>query len=291
MMTVTHVPHNKLNLRIGGELRTYDRGITNEELMQAVPSVFQVQSHESRSSRFAPISTIKVIEELRKEGFVPCYAMQSKARDESKIDFTKHRIHLRPVDYDYRKDWNEIILVNANDGSSSYQLSAGRFRLVCSNGLVLGDRDRSQVIYHKGTHVERDVIEGAFTVVKEFDETDRLRLEMEKIMLTEKERKQLAFLSMVMCTGSTSSDDFKFEPAKLLTPRRREDTIKPDLWSTFNIIQENAIKGGVKYYNGETDRNATSREIKSISKNLDINRALWKTATLMVEDKQAVVTA
>lgn len=289
MMTVTHVPRNKMDLRIGGQLRTYDRGITNEELMQAVPSVFQVQSHESRSSRFAPISTIKVIEELRKEGFVPCYAMQSKARDESKIDFTKHMIRLRPANYDYRKDWNEIILVNANDGSSSYQLSAGRHRLVCSNGLVLGDRDRSQVIYHKGSTIERDVIEGAFTVVKEFEETDRIRLEMEKILLTESERKQLAFLSMVMCSGSTS--DFKFEPVKLLTPRRNEDIVRPDLWSTFNIIQENAIKGGIKYYNGDTDRNATSREIKSIGKNLEINRAIWNTAKLMVEDKQAVVSA
>jgi len=289
MMEVTHVPRNKLDLRIGGQLRTYDRGITNEELMQAVPSFFQVQSHESRSSRFAPISTIKVIEELRKEGFVPCFAMQSKARDESKIDFTKHQIRLRPANYDYRKDWNEIILVNANDGTSSYQLTAGRFRLVCSNGLVLGDAERSQVIYHKGTTIERDVIEGAFTVVKDFDETDRLRLEMEKILLTEAERKQLAFLSMVMCTGNT--DEFKFEPTKLLTPRRSEDTIRPDLWSTFNIIQENAIKGGVKYYNGETDRNATSREIKSIGKNMNINRAIWNTAKLMVEDKQAVVSA
>lgn len=288
MMSVTHVPKNKLDLRIGGQLRTYDRGLTNEELMAAVPSVFQVQAHDTRSSRFAPISTIRVIESLREEGFVPCYAMQSKARDESKIDFTKHMIRLRPADYDYRKDWNEIILVNANDGSSSYQLSAGRFRLVCSNGLVLGDRDRSQVIYHKGQNIEHDVIEGAFTVVKEFEETDRLRIEMEKMMLTDQERKQLAFLSMVMCTGST--DEFKFEPTKLLLPRRNED-VKYDLWSTFNVIQENAIKGGVKYFNSETERNATSREIKSISKNLDINRSIWNTAKLMIEDKQAVVTA
>lgn len=288
MMSVTHVPHNKLDLRIGGQLRTYDRGLTNEELMKAVPSVFQVQAHDSRSSRFAPISTIRVIEALREEGFVPCYAMQSKARDESKIDFTKHRIHLRPANYDYRKDWNEIILVNANDGSSSYQLSAGRFRLVCSNGLVLGDRDRSQIIYHKGQNIERDVIEGSFTVVKEFEETDRLRLEMEKMILTEAERKQLAFLSMVMCNGTT--DEFKFEPTKLLTPRRNEDT-RYDLWSTFNVIQENAIKGGVKYFNNETERNATSREIKSISKNMEVNRAIWNTAKLMVLDKSEVLTA
>lgn len=288
MMSVTHVPHNKLDLRIGGQLRTYDRGLTNEELMKAVPSVFQVQAHDSRSSRFAPISTIRVIEALREEGFVPCYAMQSKARDESKIDFTKHRIHLRPANYDYRKDWNEIILVNANDGSSSYQLSAGRFRLVCSNGLVLGDRDRSQIIYHKGQNIEKDVIEGSFTVVKEFEETDRLRLEMEKMMLTEHERKQLAYLSMVMCTGAT--DEFKFEPTKLLQPRRNED-VRFDLWSTFNVIQENAIKGGVKYFNDETERNATSREIKSISKNMDVNRAIWNTAKLMVLDKSEVLTA
>lgn len=289
MMSVTHVPKNRLDLRIGGSLRTYDRGITNEELMQAVPSVFQVQAHETRSSRFTPISTIKVIEALRNEGFVPCFAVQSKARDESKIDFTKHQIRLRPADYNYRKDWNEIILVNANDGTSSYQLSAGRYRLVCSNGLVLGDNERSQVIYHKGNSIERDVIEGAFTVVKEFDETDRIRREMEMMFLTDKERQQLAYLSMVMCTGLT--EQFKFEPKLLLNARRNEDSQSSDLWTTFNVIQENMIKGGIKYHNDETDRRGSTREIKSIGKNMSINRALWKTATLMIEEKQAVLSA
>lgn len=288
-MQVTHVPRNRLNLSIGSELRTYDRGLTNEELMQAVPSVFQVQRHDSRSTRFSPISTIAVIDALRDKGFVPCYAMQSKSRDESKIDFTKHRIHLRPANYNYLKDWNEIILVNANDGSSSYQLSAGRFRLVCSNGLVLGDVNKTQVVYHKGNNIIDDIIEGTWTVVDEFEEIDRMRTEMEQIMLTNKERENMAFISMAMVTGSAT--DFRFEPKQLLLPRRKEDTITPDVWSTFNIIQENMIKGGIKYFNPESERNASTRAIKHIGKNIDINRSLWNSAKLLVEDKQAVTSA
>ena len=38
-----------------------------------------------------------------------------------------------------RGEANEIILLNSHDGTSSYQMLAGMFRFVCSNGLVCGD--------------------------------------------------------------------------------------------------------------------------------------------------------
>ena len=37
------------------------------------------------------------------------------------------------------RDSNEIVLLNSHDGTSSYQMLAGMFRFVCSNGLVCGD--------------------------------------------------------------------------------------------------------------------------------------------------------
>ncbi|NBW19567.1 MAG: DUF932 domain-containing protein, partial [Caulobacteraceae bacterium] len=45
----------------------------------------------------------------------------------------------------------EVVLVNANDGSSAYKLMAGVFRLVCLNGMVVAERQTGQVsVHHKG---------------------------------------------------------------------------------------------------------------------------------------------
>ena len=63
---------------------------------------------------------------------------------------------------------NEIILLNSHDGTSSYQMLAGMFRFVCSNGLVCGDTVADVRVPHKGD-VSGQVIEGAYEVLRGFD--------------------------------------------------------------------------------------------------------------------------
>jgi len=45
-----------------------------------------------------------------------------------------------------------------------------------------------------------------------------------------------------------------------------------DLWSTFNVAQENLIKGG--FVNTITRRRA--RDITNIARNIDLNSRLWQ---------------
>lgn len=46
-----------------------ERPLTDDELMQFVPSVFSGDKHESRSERYTYIPTINIINKLRDEGF------------------------------------------------------------------------------------------------------------------------------------------------------------------------------------------------------------------------------
>ena len=60
---------------------------------------------------------------------------QTRVRNEDRRDFTKHMIRLRHAgQINARGEANEIILLNSHDGTSSYQMLAGMFRFVCSNG-------------------------------------------------------------------------------------------------------------------------------------------------------------
>ena len=85
---------------------------------------------------------------------------QTRTRHEDRRDYTKHMIRLRHASQiNARGEANEIILLNSHDGTSSYQMLAGMFRFVCSNGLVCGDTLADVRVPHKGD-VAGQVIEG-----------------------------------------------------------------------------------------------------------------------------------
>jgi hypothetical protein len=72
-----------------------DRPLTNDELMLHVPSVFGTDKHESRSDRYTYIPTITLLDSLQREGFQPFFACQTRVRDQSKREHTKHMLRLR----------------------------------------------------------------------------------------------------------------------------------------------------------------------------------------------------
>jgi Domain of unknown function (DUF932) len=112
--------------------------LSEDQMHQAVPSIFAAGKHASRSERYTYIPTIEVLRGLRKEGFEPFMVAQSRSRIEGKTEFTKHLIRMQ-----HRRDAsgqlttkpeaNEIILINSHDGASAYQILSGVFRL-CPDG-------------------------------------------------------------------------------------------------------------------------------------------------------------
>ncbi len=72
-----------------------DRPLTHEELIRHVPSIFGEDRHTSRSERYAYIPTITVLENLQREGFQPFFACQTRVRDQSRREYTKHMLRLR----------------------------------------------------------------------------------------------------------------------------------------------------------------------------------------------------
>ena len=108
--------------------------LTKEEINAACPSVFARGKHDSRSDRYSYIPTPKLISGLRKEGFLPVEIRQGGSRDAEKRNFTKHLIRFRRPENLTRvlnDSVPELVLLNSHDGTSSYQLMMGWWRLVC----------------------------------------------------------------------------------------------------------------------------------------------------------------
>lgn len=249
-----------------------DSPLSDDQIHRVAPSIFAEAPHESRSQRYAYIPTATVLTELRKEGFQPFMVTQTRTRHEDRRDYTKHMIRLRHASQiNARGEANEIILLNSHDGTSSYQMLAGMFRFVCSNGLVCGDTVADVRVPHKGD-VAGQVIEGAYQVLHGFDRALESRESMQAITLDEGEAEVFARAALSL----KYDDPDKPAPiteSQILMPRRFDDS-RPDLWSVFNRTQENLTKGGL-HGRSANGRRQQTRPVQGIDSDIRLNRALW----------------
>lgn len=252
-----------------------DRPLTNDELATFVPSVFSEEKHASRSERYTYIPTISLLDKLREEGFQPFYACQTKVRDEGKRGHTRHMLRLRRNGFGQHDEVPEIILLNSHDGSSSYQMIPGVFRFVCNNGLVCGDTFGEVRVPHKGDVVGQ-VIEGAYEVLSLFDKVTESREEMKSITLNRDEQMLYADAALGYKYFETHQP---ISAEQVLQARRREDN-NPDLWTTYQRVQENMIKGGIDGRTA-TGKRSKTRAVNGITGDIKLNNALWKMAEAM----------
>ena len=259
--------------------------LDNEALYRHVPSIFASEAHDSRSERYVYVPTIDIVEGLRREGWFPFFAVQSVPRDGSRHGHAKHMLRLRRDGGIGKSEAAEVIIVNSHDGTSAYQMFAGMLRFVCTNSMIAGERFEEIRVPHKGG-IQDQIIEGVFTVAEDFPRLIDASETMKEITLNPDERRVLAEASLVARYGDEESP---VRPDQIIEPRRRED-VGPSLWTTFNVIQENVIRGGLngRKQNAEGRiRRSQTRAINGIDQNVTLNRALWTLAEGMQRLKGA----
>ena len=258
-----------------------EQPLDEEQMRRAAPSIFAEGKHASRSERYTYIPTIDVLRGLRREGFEPFMVAQGLSRIEGKAEFTKHLIRLRHAGQtSTRPEANEIILINSHDGASSYQMLAGLFRFVCCNGLVCGQVVEDIRIPHKG-NIQGEVIEGAFRVLDGFGAVAASTDAMKAIELKPAEEQAFATAALALRFGERGEGQppAPVTAAQLIEARRFED-VGHSLWTTFQRVQENALRGGQPGRSVQ-GRRIRTREVASIDRGVSLNRALWLLAEEM----------
>jgi Domain of unknown function (DUF932) len=260
-----------------------DAPLTDEQIRNVAPSIFAEAAHDSRSDRYALIPTIDVLNSLRREGFQPFMAMQTKVRGADKREHAKHMIRLRHANQVRGPEWNEIVLVNSHDGTSSYQMFGGIFRQICSNGMICGESVADVRIQHKGNVVDK-VVEGAHLVLDGFGLITEHKESMQGLTLNAGEQAAFAKAALTL-----KYDDPQTPPpiteAQVLRARRTED-VKDDMWTTFNRVQENLMKGGA-LGRSASGRRTRTRPVTGLDSDVKLNRALWVLAEAMGKLKAA----
>jgi len=287
---------NLHNFTSGASINKPQTALTLDQLRILAPSAFATEKHSSRSDRYTYIPTSAVIEGMIKAGFRAFSAKQSRSRIEGKAEFTKHIIRFRGENYSdsivVGDVVPEVVVMNSHDGTSTYQISAGFFRLVCSNGLMVAEGMQDSIrVPHKGNIIDQ-VIEGSNRIVNGSQPAIQAIETWNRLELSAGE--QLAFaeaahtLRFADAEGKTNTP---ITAEQLLRPRRSADA-KNDLWVTMNRVQENVIKGGLHgvqrgfdQRGRATRRNVTTRTVNGIDQDTKLNRALWTLAERMAELK------
>lgn len=273
--------------------------LTREQMFRAAPSIFAAEAHGSRSDRYTYIPTIDILAGLEKEGFEVVEVAQSRARDVTRKEFTRHIVKMRrgthefgrPGEHVFRDDREEIpeiCLVNSHDGSSSYQMFAGLFRLLCNNGLMVACGVATEIrVPHTGDVLNR-VIEGAYTVVGDFDKVRDNADRMKALTLDAGEQEAFARAAIVAKYGELEEGKtaYPIDARTALTPRRSGDE-GGNLWRTFNRVQENLVRGGQRAARTATGRRNRTRPVEGVQQNVTLNRALWTLADEMAKLKKA----
>ena len=266
---------NGTTLSFAPAANVFSGALTLDAVRQRAPAVFAHSAHESTSSKYTFIPTERVLSGLMQAGFVPVDARQTQARRASPVH-ARHVVRLRRrFETVHLKDSvPEVVFLNSHDGTSSYQLRLGIFRVVCTNGLIVSRGAFPGVrVSHRGDVVD-EVIAGAVQIAERFGALAEQVERMEHRVLQLDE--QVAFASRALALRFQNLAESGMQPSQLLRARRASDGGE-DLWSILNRVQENLIRGGLtrRTVSGRLTR---TRGITAIRRDVELNSRLWDVA-------------
>ena len=249
-----------------------------EELKEIAPSIFTKKGSDKTSSKYTHIPTDRVIKDLELLGWGVVDAKEVNARQDK--GYQKHLVVFRNPDVQINGKggdtvFPQVLLTNSHDGKNAFTFTAGLFRLICENGLVISTTQFEDVkMRHMGYSFEELQVK-----IKEMVEKLPLTVEsMNKMQATELGQKQAIAFAKKAITTRFKDDELKrikIDFKDLLTPTRDEDKGK-DLWSVFNVVQEKIIDGDFEYIAAGKTRKA--RQIKNFKQDQKINKELFDVA-------------
>ena len=244
------------------------------------------------SDHYSFVPTIKVVNDLRALGYDCVDAKSVKARKKSTDGYQKHMLTFEHPKYKVEgvDEYPQLLLTNSHDGGNAFTLSAGIFRLVCSNGLVIQTEDYGSTrLVHKGYSFE-----AVQKLVNEFnvtiDEVLTKITAMKKVQLTKDQQiefaKQAALLRFTAKSYNEDNISDVVDIDGLLNVERKEDAGN-GLYEVFNRVQESLINGNYLYAsNGKVDVEGTktrkARPIKNFKQNIEVNQRLSELAFALV---------
>lgn len=245
--------------------------MTTELIKQTAPSVFSTSPSPKLSNRYTFVPTFEILENFEREGWTV-----SSARQVGNGAYAKHEVRIRNMELPNVGDsLVEAIITNSHNGLSTFQISTGLFRLVCSNGLTV-PTSVADTISIRHSNMDMGEIR---RVTDQFAERmpiiQRSVSKMENTYLSDVQTIDLLNKSALL-RWQQNSIPVTINMEELLVPERKAD-LGNSVWKTFNVIQEKFVRGGTQY-KSKRGRSMTMKSLKDFQVINKINTGLWELA-------------
>jgi hypothetical protein len=252
--------------------------LTKEQIRSKAGSVFTTHGSQNTSEKYTHIPTAKVVEDMELLGWGVIDAKEVKAR--KGIGFQKHLLVFRNNDLQITSEngdivWPQILLTNSHDGKNAFTFTAGLFRMICENGLVISTQQFEKMkIRHMGYSFE-ELQATIRSMVEKLPLTVEALNKFKSVELGQEQALEFAKKAITTRFSEEEIENVNINFEELLRPTRKEDEGQ-DLWSVYNVVQEKIIHGMFNYSNGVRVRKA--RKIKNFEQDMKINEQLFEMA-------------
>ena len=252
--------------------------LTKEQIKEKASSIFTMIGSPETSEKYSHISTESIIDDMELLGWGVIDCKQVRAR--KGVGFQKHLIVFRNNEIvingeDGDTVYPQILLTNSHDGKNAFTFTAGLFRMICENGLVVTTQEFENMrIRHMGYDFEA-LQETIKSIVEKLPLTIDSMNKFKQVQLGQKQALDFAKKALEVRFSKEEMKIIKVDLTELLNPTRPEDK-GTDLWSTFNVVQEKLVHGMFNYQYGNKSRKA--RKIKNFQQDMKLNSELYSLA-------------
>ena len=254
--------------------------MTKEQMQEAAPAVFTMTPSDEVSKHYTHIPTSKVIDDMELLGWKVADVKEVKARKAKTRGVQKHLVVFRNPDVVINGDdgdtvFPQILLTNSHDGKNAFTFTAGLFRMICENGLVISTTQFEDVKMRHMGYTFEDLQQNIREMVEKLPLTVESMNKMKEIEMNEQAALDFAKRALETRFGEKQMNRIQVDLNDLLKPTREED-YGNDVWSIFNVVQEKIISGDFVYGSGSKVRKA--RSVKNFNQDQKINKELFELA-------------
>jgi hypothetical protein len=264
------------------------------EALKIVNPVEQVEKMPTLKDTYGFVSSRDLITALESKGWFLNKTDVTRVRKESKQGYQKHLMRFRHASFpsieglsNNNKSIPEIVVVNSHDGTTALRMMLGLYRLVCSNGLMVGTSINDFRVIHSGDITKR-VGEGIEFLAGHIEMlTEQVRKLQNSAFTQENLQEFVNRIVSARLSYIPGIEDFNFSDALAVT--RSEDQAQ-DAFTVMNRVQERIMRGGISYTKkveikdeagnvvATEYRNGTTRRLRSVSQQVKLNRLVYDTA-------------
>ena len=249
--------------------------LTEETLRQQAPSIYAAGPMPGLSAKYAFVPTAEVVNELRAHDWVAVAVEEQRIRTEARRGFQKHLLRFRRAEQmETLDEWNvELVLVNSHDRGCAYQIHAGIYRRICSNGLVTSDGTFNALRFRHAGLLGGEVVQASLRLLDFAPRIGELVSRFRSRELQPDESLALARHALLLRYDRVESAPVA--PDTLLQARRPEDE-GADLWRTMNRVAEQLERGGASdWHKDRRGKLRSVRALRGIDSKVTLNKGLW----------------